>query len=188
MKKMSISLIIFILFGQLFAQSGSITGRILDEENNDPLIGANVIVVGTTMGAATDLNGNYLIQNVPVGAVSLNVSYIGYEEKSIDLTVTLGEIVTANIALAPEAIQMQTYVVTASRRRERVEDAPAAISVITQKEIRRESNTNLGDYLKQVKGVDFTQSGVDSYNLCGRLYGPTRKKYSRAFLCGAKRV
>ena len=168
MKKISISLIIVILFGQLFAQSGSITGRILDEENNDPLIGANVIVVGTTMGAATDLNGNYLIQNVPVGAVSLNVSYIGYEEKSIDLTVTLGEIVTANIALAPEAIQMQTYVVTASRRRERVEDAPAAISVITQKEIRRESNTNLGDYLKQVKGVDFTQSGVDSYNLSAR--------------------
>ena len=96
------------------------------------------------------------------------VSYIGYEEKTQDLTVTLGEIVTANIALAPEAIQMQTYVVTASRRRERVEDAPAAISVITQKEIRRESNTNLGDYLKQVKGVDFTQSGVDSYNLSAR--------------------
>ena len=85
MKKISISLIIVILFGQLFAQSGSITGLILDAENNDPLIGANVIVVGTTMGAATDLNGNYLIQNVPVGAVSLNVSYIGYEEKSIDL-------------------------------------------------------------------------------------------------------
>ena len=60
MKKISISLIIVILFGQLFAQSGSITGRILDSENNDPLIGANVIVVGTTMGAATDLNGNYL--------------------------------------------------------------------------------------------------------------------------------
>jgi iron complex outermembrane receptor protein len=103
-----------------------------------------------------------------VGAVTIMVSYIGYEEKTQDLTVTLGEIVTANIELAPEVIQMQTYVVTASRRRERVEDAPAAISVITQQEIRRESNTNLGDYLKQVKGVDFTQSGVDSYNLSAR--------------------
>ena len=168
MKKIICHFIVLTFFTQLIAQNGSITGQITDAENNDPLIGANVIVEGTNMGAATDVNGNYNILNVPVGAVTIMVSYIGYEEKTQDLTVTLGEIVTANIELAPEAIQMQTYVVTASRRRERVEDAPAAISVITQQEIRRESNTNLGDYLKQVKGVDFTQSGVDSYNLSAR--------------------
>ena len=45
------------------------------------------------------------------------------------------------ILLEPEAIQLDEYVVTASRRRERIEDAPAAISVISKKEIRRESNT-----------------------------------------------
>ena len=66
--------------------------------------------------------------------------------------------------MIPEAIKIETYVVTASRRRERVEDAPAAISVISKAEIRRESNTNLGDYLKGTKGIDFTQSGIDSYN------------------------
>ena len=63
---------------------------------------------------------------------------------------------------------METYVVTASRRRERVEDAPAAISVITKQDIRRESNTNLGDYMKTTKGIDFTQSGIDSYNMTAR--------------------
>ena len=73
-----------------------------------------------------------------------------------------------DVSLASETIQMQTYVVTASRKRERVEDAPAAISVITEKDIRRESNTNLGDYMKAVKGVEFTQSGIDSYNLSAR--------------------
>ncbi len=152
----------------LNAQSGTITGKVIDEENSDPLIGANVLVEGTNLGAATDVKGNYTILNVPVGAVTITATYIGYEKRNIDLTVTLGEIVQADIELTPEAIQMETYVVTASRKRERVEDAPAAISVITQKEIRRESNTNLGDYLKQVKGVDFTQSGVDSYNLSAR--------------------
>lgn len=161
---------LFILFlsGQLFAQNGTITGKITDAENDDPLIGANVLVEGTSMGAASDVEGHYTIINVPVGAVTIKATYIGYEEKSIKLTVTLGETITSNIELDREAIQMETYVVTASRKRERVEDAPAAISVITQKEIRRESNTNLGDYLKQVKGVDFTQSGVDSYNLSAR--------------------
>jgi iron complex outermembrane receptor protein len=73
-----------------------------------------------------------------------------------------------NIELLPEIIQMETYVVTASRRREKIQDAPAAITVVTQREIRRESNTNLGDYLKSIKGVDFTQSGVDSYNMAAR--------------------
>ena len=72
------------------------------------------------------------------------------------------------ILLETEAIQLDEYVVTASRRRERIEDAPAAISVITKKEIRRESNTNLGDYLKGTKGIDFTQSGIDSYNMTAR--------------------
>lgn len=160
---------LYIFFvGYLFSQSGTITGRITDQENQSPLIGANVIVEGTTMGAASDVNGNYTIVNVPAGAVTLKVSYIGYEEKKVKITVTLGGTVKTDIGLSAEAIQMETYVVTASRKRERVEDAPAAISVITQKEIRRESNTNLGDYLKQVKGVDFTQSGVDSYNLSAR--------------------
>ena len=46
--------------------------------------------------------------------------------------------------------------------------APAAISVISKREIRRESNTNLGDYLKGTKGIDFTQSGIDSYNMTAR--------------------
>ena len=54
------------------------------------------------------------------------------------------------------------------QRRERVEDAPAVISVISKTEIRRESNTNLGDYLKGTKGIDFTQSGIDSYNMTAR--------------------
>ena len=168
MKRIIFYVTLITVSSHLFAQSGTITGRISDADNNDPLIGANVIVQGTSMGAATDVDGHYTIQNVPVGAITITITYIGYEDQKHDLTLTLGETVTANIALAREAIQMETYVVTASRRRERVEDAPAAISVITQKEIRRESNTNLGDYLKQVKGVDFTQSGVDSYNLSAR--------------------
>ncbi len=161
-------LFILTLSGQLFAQRGTITGQITDSDNGDPLIGANVLIKGTTLGAATNVEGYYTIQNVPVGAVTIKATYIGYEEKSVKITVTLGETFISNINLDRESIRMQTYVVTASRKRERVEDAPAAISVITQKEIRRESNTNLGDYLKQVKGVDFTQSGVDSYNLSAR--------------------
>ena len=106
--KKSIQLFLIILTGALCAQSGTITGRIVDEENKDPLIGANVIIEGTTLGAATDINGKYTILNVPVGAVTLKTTYIGYEEKMVDLTVTLGEIVQADIGLLSEVIRMET--------------------------------------------------------------------------------
>ena len=114
------------------------------------------------------MDGTYLISNVPVGEHLLKVTYIGYELKEQSVTVIVDEELIVDVSLASETIQMQTYVVTASRKRERVEDAPAAISVITEKDIRRESNTNLGDYMKAVKGVEFTQSGIDSYNLSAR--------------------
>lgn len=170
MKKVTTILLVFLQMA--LAQKGSISGVITDKETGEPLIAANVTLSGsalkTATGSATDLEGRYLIHNLPAGRYQLKVNYIGYEfiEKRIKLRA--GEQLKLNIALAREAIQLDTYVVTASRRRERIEDAPAAISVITQKDIRRESNTNLGDYLKSVKGVEFTQSGIDSYNLSAR--------------------
>ena len=152
----------------IIGQSGSIKGVVTDLDNGDPLIGANIVIDGTTMGAATDMEGLYRISTVPAGEHLLKITYIGYEIKEQTVTVTANEELIVDVLLASETIQMQTYVVTASRKRERVEDAPAAISVITEKDIRRESNTNLGDYMKTVKGLEFTQSGIDSYNLSAR--------------------
>ena len=132
------------------------------------LIGANVIIENTSMGAASDAQGKFVIKNIPDGDYTVMVSYIGFETLKKNVSVKSNEMVTVELSMAPEAIQMETYVVTASRRRERVEDAPAAISVISKTEIRRESNANVGDYIKGTKGIDFTQSGIDSYNMTAR--------------------
>ena len=150
------------------AQQGTITGRVSDTTNKSPLIGANVVLEGTTQGTATDADGKYAILQVDPGMYTIMVSYIGYQVYKKDITVIDGKTISLDLSLEPEAIEMETYVVTASRRRERVEDAPASISVISKTEIRRESNTNLGDYLKGTKGIDFTQSGIDSYNMTAR--------------------
>ncbi|MEC7926608.1 MAG: carboxypeptidase-like regulatory domain-containing protein, partial [Candidatus Neomarinimicrobiota bacterium] len=160
-------LFIFIVLNGVFAQT-SITGSITDKDNGDPLIGANVILKGTTMGAASDVKGIYTIPNVPAGPYVVTANYIGYETVEKEVMVKGGTVNRFDFELVISTIQMETYVVTASRRRERVEDAPAAISVITKQDIRRESNTNLGDYLKTTKGLDFTQSGIDSYNITAR--------------------
>lgn len=78
------------LFG---GTTGKITGRVYDKATGDPLPGVNVVVVGTTMGAATDLKGNFIIINVPPGTYSLRASFIGFKNMivsnvrvSVDLT------------------------------------------------------------------------------------------------------
>ena len=69
---------IFISPNFLFGQSGKISGTVVDSTTNEPLVGANVMIVGTNMGAATDIDGKYFIINVPSGTYSLSASEIGY--------------------------------------------------------------------------------------------------------------
>ena len=65
----------------IFAQTKTVTGTVVDELG-EPVIGANVIVVGTTNGATTDIDGNFSISNVAENA-TLKVTYIGYREQNI---------------------------------------------------------------------------------------------------------
>ncbi|MEO0560419.1 MAG: von Willebrand factor type A domain-containing protein [Bacteroidota bacterium] len=67
------------------AQStGTLAGRVLDGATNEGLPGANVLIEGTTLGAATDIDGNYRIIGVPVGSYTITASYAGYQSQSFD--------------------------------------------------------------------------------------------------------
>ncbi|MDP3443907.1 MAG: carboxypeptidase-like regulatory domain-containing protein, partial [Ignavibacteria bacterium] len=62
-----------------FAQSkGSVSGKIIDKSNNETLIGANVILLGTNFGSSTDLDGVFSIKAVPSGTYDLKVSFVSY--------------------------------------------------------------------------------------------------------------
>ena len=71
---------------QLFA--GEVTGTVNDD-GGSPLIGANVMVEGTDIGAATDVNGNFTISNVPDGRITLVVTMIGYKKNTKSVTLLL---------------------------------------------------------------------------------------------------
>ena len=163
--------IIFLLTcSVLFSQNINLTGKITDSESGDPLVGANIIIDGNGLntGAATNNNGDYSIEGVPPGSYKIKASYIGYGDFSTSIDIS-SETSTFNAALSISAIQLDEYTVTASRgRREKITDAPASISIISELKIRNASNPNLGDYFKNIKGVDFTASGLDSYNLSAR--------------------
>ena len=160
-----------ILLGSVSAQF-KVSGKISDQRSGESLPGANVVLTGTNLGAAADAEGYFEINNVPTGSYELMATFIGYETFKVSLNVNAGQVASfqnMNIQLSVSAIQLQEYVVTASRgKREKITDAPAAMSVISELKIRSESNPNLGDYFKNIKGVDFTASGMDSYNLSAR--------------------
>jgi len=90
--------------------SGSISGGIVDK-NNQPIVGANVTVKGSSTGAATDLNGNYTIWNLRPGNVTLDVSYLGFKTQSISLTVRSSGVTTANFTLTEDAQLLQEAVI-----------------------------------------------------------------------------
>ncbi len=110
-------LLAFLLFQILInAQSGKVAGRITDKVSGEGLPGVNVVIVGTTQGAATDLDGYYSILNVKPGIYSIRASAIGYASYttssvrvSIDLTAKV------DFAMGESAVQTQEVVVVATR-------------------------------------------------------------------------
>jgi hypothetical protein len=80
-KKLLVFLLVMAFVPVVFAgTTGKIAGIIKDKQTGEPLPGVNVEVIGTTLGASTDIDGYYVIVNVPVGVQELRVSYIGYKE------------------------------------------------------------------------------------------------------------
>ncbi len=110
------TLLSLLLLGSfLFAQeTGRIAGNVIDGQSGESMIGANVYLEGTTFGAATDMDGNYVILNVPVGSYELVVAMIGYAEMRIqNVEVKAGETTKLDVTVQSEVLQTETVTVQA---------------------------------------------------------------------------
>jgi outer membrane receptor protein involved in Fe transport len=106
-----LTLFIFLASRAIAGVTGKITGKILDFETNQSLPGVNVVIEGTTMGAASDIHGDYVILNVPVGTYRLKASMIGYTavtvenvKVSIDLTTKVDFSLSSEVLEASETV------------------------------------------------------------------------------------
>lgn len=99
----------------------TLTGRVTDGINGDPLIGAKVFLPGTNRTTATDVQGKFVIGPVTAGIVEVNIEYIGYEPNLyiIGLTST-GSLQELSISLLPESTELQSVTITADRVDENV--------------------------------------------------------------------
>jgi len=99
--------------GGALAQTGTVSGTVVDSVTSNPLPGANVVVEGTDIGAATGSDGEFRLANVPVGEQTLNVSFVGYQQKTQAVQVQENSTNTIRIQLASEAVGVDEVVVTA---------------------------------------------------------------------------
>lgn len=105
--------------------TGKLKGKITDLDSGEPLVGANVLVIGTSFGAATDVNGEYTIQNLDAGTYDVKASYIGYQAITISNVRVNADLTTElNFQLPAEGINVGEVV------------------VISQKPLINKSNTN----------------------------------------------
>lgn len=136
--KLTVLIILALMPLSLFAmQSGSIAGYITDSKTKEPLIGANVIIEGTQLGASSDENGYYIINGIPSGTVVLKFLYIGYKDliKS-DIMVMPAAIATVNAQMNASTFETEDIVVEAGYFVEDELPQPSTLN-LTREEIRR---------------------------------------------------
>ncbi|CAG5076259.1 TonB-dependent receptor [Parvicella tangerina] len=134
MKHLIAFLLILFTILPLSAQiTQNIRGTIIDMDTKTPLIGANILVTNleNTIGAATDVNGNFTIKDIPVGRVDLTISYVGYEPKSIsNVELSSGKELILNIELR-ESIVMDEVIVAAENKKEKAQNEMTTVSART---------------------------------------------------------
>ncbi|MFN3695073.1 MAG: carboxypeptidase-like regulatory domain-containing protein [Ignavibacterium sp.] len=117
--------------------SGEIVGSVIDAVTRQPLIGANVIILGTNFGAATDINGKYSIKNVPAEMYQLRASVIGYNSRvKTDVMVQPGKLTQVDFELSPQAIEIENVVVTADYFGKNILE-PTSVRNFSYEELRR---------------------------------------------------
>ena len=149
-------------------QEGTITGRVMDVETEGPLSGAAIAVLGQDITQGTNAQGRFTI-TVPPGTHSLAVSLIGYETTRIDgVVVNAGDETEVTISLRSQALALNPVVVTASRRQEKMLEAPASISTVSAQELSRRTATTVADHVRALPGVDAAQTGINQGTVVSR--------------------
>ncbi|MGH7491038.1 MAG: TonB-dependent receptor [bacterium] len=137
------------------AVTGTISGAVRDREAKEGLPGVHVIIDGTTLGAATDLEGKFMIKAVPPGTYRVRASSIGYlPEVKTGVVVNANQNTALDFVLSQTSVEVPEVIVTASKRPQSFMETPASVSVVSARQIDQQNFATLDRMLEFTPGVN----------------------------------
>ena len=162
MKKISIFLICnFLILSAGFPQTGILRGKVIDAETGEELIGAAVVVTGTTKGTITDFDGNYTLPGLTPGTQSITIQYVSYESQVFnDVVIHDGEVTVLDVNMGQSVIAVQEVEIVA-RARQRTEaslmvmqrKSATVLDGISAQQISRLGDSDAASALRRVTGI-----------------------------------
>ncbi len=175
----SCTIIILLLFTSIVfgATTGKIVGTVKDSQTGESLPGANVILQGTAIGAATNIEGIYEISKVPPGNYTLNITYIGYKAKSVPVQVGPGETITQDISLVYDVLQGETVTITAQAEGQIAAinqqlSSRTIVNVVSKARIEELPDANAAESIGRLPGVSIIREGGEGNKVAIRGLEP----------------
>jgi len=156
----------FLITQQLFAQ-GVLQGVVKDSTSGQELIGANVFLKGTAMGAVSDIEGKYKIGGIPEGTYSLRFSYLGFTTKIIEVKIVGDQTIVINSKLVPDVIEGNEVVITAQARGQlsamnQQLKSTTIVNVVSEEKIKELPDANAAEAIGRLPGVSLIRSGGEA--------------------------
>lgn len=153
-KAFSLGLIILFCAQVIMAQS-TISGKIVDEERQ-PLSGANIVIKNTTIGTASDSEGNYILKGLSNGEYIIRLSFFGYETVEKQVLVNKDNL-NLDFVLTQTSIDLNAVVITGTRTEKSLKNTPVVTQSIAIQDLNNRGATNITEALEmQVPGLEFT--------------------------------
>ena len=162
-----ITILIFVIsISQAFSQ-GTLKGVVTDSLTNNELIGANVFLVGTSQGSATNIEGKYTISSIDSGKYLVKVSYIGYKAKETEVTIKSAETLVLNIQLTLDVLVGEEVVVTGQMMGQvsainQQRTSNTIINVVSEEKIQELPDVNAAEVMGRLPGVSILRSGGEA--------------------------
>ncbi len=164
---LAVVLFLLVATSSAFAQQGTISGTVAAAADGAGLAAVQVHVLrsdgSVVVTALTSATGAYQIENISPGTYSVSFLFTGWEQVTeVDVIVTAGGTTNVSASMLQRAFTLNPISVTASKKVEKIVDAPASVQVVTREDIAERAATTLADHVKEKAGVDVATTGLQS--------------------------
>ncbi|HRI78599.1 MAG TPA: TonB-dependent receptor [Cyclobacteriaceae bacterium] len=174
------TLFLFILSSVSVFGQGSISGRVTDSKTGEGVVGANVVIQGTTQGAPTDIEGNFVINNVKEGTYVLQISSVMYKTHTVpNVMVETARRITIDIKVTEDVGELQEVVVQGARQTDTdfdllrsIKESKVVVVGITAEQIGKTLDRDAAQVLRRVPGVTIRDNQFVQIRGLSERYNP----------------